>query len=58
MQQRKTITKDEGVMLGKPTVAGTRLTVQLILEKLAAREVVGRIVPWHRRLDRQAGGEG
>ncbi len=40
MQQRKAITKDEGVMLGKPTVAGTRLSVELILEKLAAGEGV------------------
>ena len=30
--QWKTIMKDEAIMLGKPTVAGTRLTVELILE--------------------------
>ncbi len=36
MQQRRAIARDEGVMLGKPTVAGTRLTLELILEKLAA----------------------
>ena len=54
MQQRKAITKDEGVMLGKPTVAGTRLTVELILEKLAAGEGVGQIVESYPRLDREA----
>ena len=54
MQQRKAITKDEGVMLGKPTVAGTRLAVELILEKLAAGEDVGRIVESYPRLDREA----
>ena len=54
MQQRKGITKDEGVMLGKPTVAGTRLTVELILEKLAAGEGVGGIVESYPRLDREA----
>jgi len=54
MQQRKAITKDEGVMLGKPTVAGTRLTVELILEKLAAGEGVGRIVESYPRLDRES----
>ena len=54
MQQRKAITKDEGVMLGKPTVAGTRLTVELILEKLAAGEDVGRIVESYPRLDRES----
>jgi uncharacterized protein (DUF433 family) len=54
MQRRKAITKDEGVMLGKPTVAGTRLTVELILEKLAAGEGVGQIVEAFPRLDREA----
>lgn len=54
MQRRKAITKDEGVMLGKPTVAGTRLTVELILEKLAAGEDVGQIVGSYPRLDRES----
>jgi uncharacterized protein (DUF433 family) len=54
LQQRKAITKDEGVMLGKPTIAGTRLTVELILEKLAAGEGVGRIVESYPRMDREA----
>jgi uncharacterized protein (DUF433 family) len=54
MQQRRAITKNEGVMLGKPTVAGTRLTVELILEKLAAGEGVGKIVESYPRLDREA----
>jgi uncharacterized protein (DUF433 family) len=54
MQRRKAITKNEGVMFGKPTVAGTRLTVELILEKLAAGEGVGQIVEAYPRLDREA----
>lgn len=54
MRQYKAIAKDEGVMLGKPIVAGTRLTVELILEKLAAGEGVGRIVESYPRLDREA----
>jgi uncharacterized protein (DUF433 family) len=54
MRQRKAITKDEGVLLGKPTVAGTRLTVELILEKLAAGEGVGQIVESYPRLDRES----
>lgn len=57
VQQRKAIAKDEGVMLGKPTVAGTRLTVELILEKLAAGEGVGPIVESYPRLDRESVGE-
>jgi len=54
VQQRKTITKNEGVMLGKPIVAGTRLTVELILEKLAAGEGVGPLVESYPRLDRES----
>src|SRR3712207_5133087 len=51
MQVRGAIARDEGIMLGKPTVAGTRLTVELILEKLAAGE--GQILESHPRLDRE-----
>jgi uncharacterized protein (DUF433 family) len=54
VQHRKTITKDEGVMLGKPIVAGTCLTVELILEKLAAGEGVGPLVESYPRLDRKS----
>ena len=54
VQQWKTITKDEAVMLGKPIVAGTRLTVELIFEKLAAGEGVGPLVESYPRLDRES----
>ena len=54
MQQWKTIKKDEAVMLGKPTVAGTRLTVELILEKLAAGEGVCSLLESYPRLDRES----
>ncbi len=40
------------VMMGKPVVAGTRLTVELILEKLAAGETVEQILDAHPRLTR------
>ncbi len=36
--------------MGKPTVAGTRITVELILEKLAAGETVDQILSEHPRL--------
>jgi uncharacterized protein (DUF433 family) len=36
--------------MGKPTVAGTRVTVGLILEKLAAGETVEQILSEHPRL--------
>jgi uncharacterized protein (DUF433 family) len=35
------------IMMGKPTVAGTRITVELILEKLAAGETVDQILKSH-----------
>jgi uncharacterized protein (DUF433 family) len=37
-------------MMGKPTVAGTRITVELILEKLAAGETMDQILAAHPRL--------
>jgi uncharacterized protein (DUF433 family) len=38
------------VMVGKPVVAGTRITVKLILEKLAAGEMQEQILAAHPRL--------
>jgi uncharacterized protein (DUF433 family) len=44
------ITSDPKVMMGKPVVAGTRITVELVLEKLAAGESVEQILSAHPRL--------
>jgi uncharacterized protein (DUF433 family) len=44
------ITSDPAVMMGKPVVAGTRVTVELILEKLAAGESVEQSISAHPRL--------
>ena len=44
------ITSDPKIMMGKPTVIGTRITVELILEKLAAGETVDQILSEHPRL--------
>lgn len=44
------IVSDPKVMMGKPVVAGTRITVELILEKLAAGESLEQIVEEHPRL--------
>jgi uncharacterized protein (DUF433 family) len=41
------------VMMGKPVVAGTRITVELILEKLAAGETIEQILEAHPRLTRE-----
>ena len=44
------ITSDPAIMMGKPTIAGTRITVELILEKLAAGESPEQIISAHPRL--------
>jgi uncharacterized protein (DUF433 family) len=48
------IQSDPKIMMGKPVVAGTRITVELILEKLAAGETVEQILEEHPRLTKQA----
>lgn len=48
------IVSDPDVMMGKPVIAGTRITVELILEKLAAGETVEDILAAHPRLTREA----
>jgi uncharacterized protein (DUF433 family) len=40
-------------MLGKPVVAGTRITVELILRKLGAGETIEQILDSHPRLTRE-----
>ena len=47
------ITSDPSIMMGKPVVAGTRITVELILEKLAAGETVEEILEAHPRLTKE-----
>jgi len=51
--RRDRIVVDPRIMMGKPVVAGTRLTVELILEKLAAGESVDQILAAHPRLTRE-----
>jgi len=48
------IVSDPKVMMGKPVVTGTRITVELILEKLAAGETVEQLLEAHPRLTREA----
>jgi len=48
------IVSDPQMMMGKPVVVGTRITVELILEKLAAGETVEQILDAHPRLTREA----
>ena len=51
--QANLITADPQIMMGKPVIAGTRLTVELILEKLAAGETVEQLLAAHPRLTRE-----
>lgn len=44
------IVSNPEIMMGKPVVAGTRLTVELILEKLAAGESKEQLLAAHPRL--------
>jgi uncharacterized protein (DUF433 family) len=44
------ILSDPSILMGKPVVAGTRITVELILEKLGAGESPEQIVASHPRL--------
>lgn len=44
------IQSDPAVLMGKPVVAGTRITVELILEKLSAGETVDQVLKAHPRL--------
>jgi uncharacterized protein (DUF433 family) len=48
------IQADPSIMMGKPVIAGTRITVELILEKLAAGETIEQILSAHPRLTREA----
>ena len=48
--EKKLIVSDPKVMMGKPVIAGTRITVELIIEKLAAGETIDQILEAHPQL--------
>ena len=48
------IVSDPKIMFGKPVVAGTRITVEHILEELAAGRTVDDLLLAHPRLSRTA----
>ena len=50
--EKQMIVTNPDVMMGKPVVAGTRITVELILEKLATGETIEQILEAHPRLTR------
>jgi uncharacterized protein (DUF433 family) len=51
--RKPAIQSDPAIMMGKPVIAGTRITVELILEKLAAGEPIDQILEAHPRLTRE-----
>lgn len=48
------VVSDPSIMMGKPVIVGTRITVELILEKLAAGETETEILAAHPRLTPEA----
>ena len=50
MARQFLVVSDPAVMMGKPVVKGTRVTVGLILEKLGAGETVDQVIAAHPRL--------
>lgn len=47
---KELIVSEPNIMMGKPVVKGTRITVELILEKLAAGETIEQILDAYPRL--------
>lgn len=48
------IQSDPSIMMGKPVIAGTRITVDLILENLGTGETVNQMLAAHPGLTREA----
>ena len=44
------IVSDPSIMMGKPVIAGTRIPVELILEKIAAGETIAQLLEEYPRL--------
>jgi len=47
------IVADPDIMMGKPVVEGTRITVELILEELGAGRTIEELLEAHPRLTRE-----
>ena len=52
--QQDIIISDPNIMMGKPVVANTRITVELILEKLAEGESIEQILESYPHLSRES----
>lgn len=47
------VVSDPKIMMGQPVISGTRITVDLILEKLSAGESFEQLLQAHPRLTRE-----
>jgi uncharacterized protein (DUF433 family) len=54
MEWRNYIYSDFKIMMGKPVITGTRIPVELILEKLSAGETFEQILEAHPRITRES----
>lgn len=54
MDWRNHIQSDPKIMMGKPVITGTRITVELILEKLSNGESFEQILESHPNLTRES----
>ena len=52
--ETKLIQSNPSIMMGKPVIAGTRIPVELILEKLGAGETVEQLLEAYPRLTEEA----
>ncbi|OHD70463.1 MAG: hypothetical protein A2W19_08725 [Spirochaetes bacterium RBG_16_49_21] len=50
----QTIISDPNIMMGKPVIAGTRITVEIILEKLSYGESIEQILESYPQLTRES----
>lgn len=50
---KELIHSDPSIMMGKPVIKGTRITVELIMEKLSAGETVDQILTSYPHLTRE-----
>nr|WP_238530534.1 DUF433 domain-containing protein [Oscillochloris trichoides] len=48
------ITTDPTIMMGKPVITGTRITVESLLDRFAAGETMSQILDSHPRLTKEA----
>lgn len=54
MDDNKYIISDPQIMMGKPVIRDTRITVELILEKLSSGETIEQVLEAHPRLSKDA----